>query len=59
MQIHINLGRGRTRPFVLQHFSLVSDEVREEVRQNPEQRQAANAICGENPGAAAFVPPQT
>lgn len=34
---------------------LAGDEVREEVSDHSEQRQAGNAIGGENPGAAAFV----
>jgi hypothetical protein len=33
----------------------VGDEVRKKVGQNAEQRQAANAVDGENPGAAAFM----
>jgi hypothetical protein len=34
---------------------LVGDEVREEVGQNAEQRQATNAVGGENPCSAAFM----
>jgi hypothetical protein len=33
----------------------MSDEVRKEVRQYPEQRKSANTIGRENPGAAAFM----
>jgi hypothetical protein len=31
------------------------DEVREEVGENPKQRQTTDTIGGENPGAAAFM----
>ena len=34
---------------------LMSDEVREEVGQNSEQGQTADAVAGENPGSAAFM----
>jgi hypothetical protein len=34
---------------------LVRDEVREEIRENAKQRQTANAVCGQNPGSAAFM----
>ena len=34
---------------------LVRDEIRQEVGENSEQRQAANAVDGEHPGSTAFV----
>ena len=44
----------RTRtPVRLYETLLASDEVREEVREEPEESQPRNAIGGENPGAAA------
>jgi|SRR5579872_3764125 len=36
---------------------LVSEEVRDEVGQNSEQREATNAVAGENPSSAAFLVP--
>ena len=48
--------RGRARPLVTAGTALMSDEVREEISQDPEQRQPGDAIGGENPGAAAFTP---
>ena len=35
----------------------MGDEVREKVGQNPEQRQATNAVAGQNPRSAAFMLP--
>jgi hypothetical protein len=46
----------RARTLVRQRQAgLVSDEVREEVRQHAEQRETTNAISCENPGSAAFM----
>src|SRR5579864_1290258 len=38
---------------------LVSEKVRDEVSQNSEQREATNAVAGENPGSAAFLVPDS
>src|ERR1041385_3674106 len=38
---------------------LMSEEVRDEVRQNSEQCEATNAVAGENPGSAAFLVPDS
>lgn len=39
VEAHPRAARGRARPFATASLRLVGDEVREEVRQNPEQRQ--------------------
>jgi|1186.fasta_scaffold576754_1 hypothetical protein len=35
--------------------ALVSDEIGEEVREDPKQREARNSVSGQNPRTAAFV----
>ena len=55
VQIHYKHFRGRARTFVTAGQSLVRDEIRKEVSQNPEQRQTRDAITREYPRAAAFM----
>ncbi len=54
-QTHFQRIRRRERPFGNAEPGLVSDEVREEVRQYPEQREATNAVSSQYPCSAAFV----